>query len=655
MTALTAVGLCAAVGALAALVFFFVGRSVALGRMRGLGSRLARLEKSASRTAMDRLQMIRRMGGVVYLDGLVFSSDKTVERLFGAGLRNGARANWDKALSDWTNARKEARGSEAVALDFLCGCCHMLRGRKAEARAALSAALKLAVKLKDRAGMASCRFALGNLANSEKRYRAAHSHFAASARLWKVLDDPQEETGSLVRLAEVMEKLGQDRQALEYRRQALQLLEKAGDAVGAAAQYGAIGEILAAQGDMDGARAAHEDGLHLARQAGDRLAETERLAAIGDIHLTQGSPKRALDVLERALRGFREAHKFSGEVRVLCKLAAAHRQMGEQDVALEHYERSLKLARRLGDRALQARSLEGMASGCAACGTYHRASALLHEAVELDRAVKDEVGLCNHLVSLGTALLEQREFEKSERCLNEALEIARRNGDTRTEMLGILELARGLRGQGRSAETLDLLEKCRAHARGLGDSETLARVHSEIGLNHLAAKNQERAVSELRAAVELRHKAGSIRELGHDLVNLGVALEAGADPGSGMRSIEDGLRRLHSTGVKADETWALCVLAAANRRRGDPHLARQNLARALGLSRQGGDVLQEALCLCDLGRLCAAERDPKQARSYLEQAARVYSRLGAEDKARDVVRELNRLPHSGTGVQFLDE
>ena len=56
-----------------------------------------------------------------------------------------------------------------------------------------------------------------------------------------------------------------------------------------------------------------------------------------------------------------------------------------------------------------------------------------------------------------------------------------------------------------------------------------------------------------------------------------------------------------------------------------------------------------------LGRLCAAHGEIEEARGYLEQAARVYVRIGAEADARDVSQALRRLPRPGTGVRFIDD
>ncbi len=649
------IGLCLAVCALTTLIVFFVSRAAAQRRIVRFESRLTKLERTASREALDQLRTMRYRVGTVYLDGLVFTSDKAVARLFSAGLHDAARANWDRALNNWGGARKSADGSEAVALDFLCGCCHILRGRAEEARTIMVTALKAASKQGNRAGKASCLFALGSLEEGERQYRQARFHFAASSELWRILGEVHEQTNSLTRLAEVIEKLGDTHRALEIRRHTLRLMEKSGDKKGMAAQYGAIGDIFARQGDMDQARAAHEDGLHLARQSGDRLAEAERLAAIGDIHLSQDSLKRALDVFERALKIYREVHKPYGQARVLYKLAVVHRRLGDQGIALEYYEYSLKLARRIGDRVLQARNLEGVASGCVTQGAFERALPLLEEAIKLDRETESTTNLVNHLVAFGKVLLEQHEFLKAEQCLKEALTLARHIGTAHAGIPGIFELSRALRGQGKDTEVLELLEKHKSRIRGLNNPKLEAALHSAVGLSYLALNRHDLAVSELKTVIDLRRKLSSKTELGRDLVNLGVALEGQGKADGGRSSIENGLRELHSAGAKTDEAWALCALAEVHMHAGRFRSVRQNLVRALELSREADDAQKEGDCLLGLGRLCVAERESDQARLCFEQAERIYSRLSVEEKLKQVRDELGRIPHSETGVQFLDD
>lgn len=652
MTVLLVAALCLACGALGAAAAFFSTRRRSKHLALALEARLHRLEKSAGRDALERLRIMRQRTGMVYLDGLPFAADKEVTRLFDAGLRHASRGHWEKASESWVQACKAATESEKLALDFLAGCCLMMGSRAEKAGEAFRSVLARAEGSGDRPAAASCYFVLGRLDEESKRYANSRDDYLKSAGLWRTLDDVESETASLRQAAVSSARLGQWKEALDLHRQALRLLERLDDKVGAAAEYGAVGTILGQQGEFDKARAAHEDGLHFARQAGDRLGEADRLSAIGEIHLRQGSPKRALDVFERALRSYQDAHRHSGEAWTLCRIALAHVELGERDVALEHYEQALRLGRRLGDRRIIACGLEGVAEGAASHGDPERAQSLLEAAVGLDRETGNEAGIMRRLSALGRVLLLRHDNEKAEAVLHEAVETCRRLKDSGLELSAAVDLARARREQGRVKEALDVLE----HYRGSLPAEPAdaASWHMEAGLCYLGLDDRDKAVVELRQAVELRRARGG-RELGQALVNLGVALNASGDREAGLRIAEDGLRELHNSGTHSDEVWALWSLAGLNRSRGNPAAARQNLERALELARQGKEETVEAECLLLLGRSAAADGDFGQARELLERAARFFTTTGSADRARQATEEIRRLPRSGAGVRFLDE
>jgi len=651
---LVAVPVGVALCAVFALVFFFLGRASAARQYQGREVRLVRLERKGSVDHAGRLRAMRRRVGVLYLDGLPFTGPGEVGRLYEDGLKHAARGGWDRALRTWSEASARAEGSEKAALEFLCGGCHLLRRRLDMAKQAFGHGLRLAARADDKTGIASCRFALGEIVLTTEP-DLAKEHFAESVRLWQALGDKADEVRGLSRLAELARRRGDVTQSMDYHRQALNLTEELKDAVGAALQYAEIGDMMAEEGDLDKARAAYEDGLHLARRAKDRRVDARLLSSVGRIHLVQGSFRRALDAFGRVLKLYRELGDQSGQTFALQQLAQAHRGMGQSDVALEFFERALSQARKTGERQLEAGCLAGIAVGLAAHGNYERATELLERAVDLARETKADADLSSYLGALGQVSLKRRRLEEAERQMREALAIAERSGDATTVMKRKVELAGALRLQGRNEEALVMLEGSGVLQDSAPDSELRARANHEAGLNHLAAGDAERAVTELTRAVAIRRKLKTDLELGRTLVGLGLAEKSRRNLDVALRMMEDGLKLLNTAGTRADEAWALRRIGGVNELRGNPEAARENLLRALDLSQEVGDGRGEASSLVRLGRLCAAHGDIEEARGYLQQAARVYVRIGADADARDVSQALRRLPRPGTGVRFIDD
>lgn len=634
----------------AAVVFFLLGRVSVQRRTARLEARVMRAEQVGSREALERLQVMRRHLGVLYIDGLPATGNRKLERLFVSGLRSAGRIQWDRAAKDWQEALRFAEGSEAAALRFLCAGCYLIRGRYDQARGELEGCIELARHNSDRVGVASGRFALGILERDAGQPDAARVQFSACIGLWAELGEVREQARASVRLAGLLELAGDMDGALSLHRDVLRFCEQLGDDARMAGQYGTIGRMLLVRGDLDGARAAYEDGLHVAHKTGDRAIEAECLAAIGRIHLRQGSPKRAREVLERALKWFRDGNLEPAQAEVLVDLAHAYCGVGKRDVALECYEQALRLARKAGNKSRQAASLVGMALASREHGLYEKSLELLIEAVELDRDGEDRSSLGKHLVALAFTRLELHDTGRARVEFGEAQALVGDGGDEETGAWIQLGLARLLRSEAKFDEAAE-------HLSGLsvsGDTAVGALFHIETGLTHLARRDAASAIRELERAADIQRKLNDHRGFGRSLVDLGTALAATGELDKATRLVEDGVDRLHSAGTRSDEAWALRALAEVDRARGRMRSALQHLERSLEHVRSAGDHWGEAETLLVLGRLAVAERDAAKAKVSFDAARRSFVQFGAVRRIAEVDEELAQLPEAESGVKFLD-
>jgi tetratricopeptide (TPR) repeat protein len=618
-----------------------------------LERRLTLLEDAAGRKYRERLATMKRRLGFVYLDGLPAAIDPEVAEMFEAGTRYATQAEWDKAGERWTKAQAKAGPAGAAALRILCGICRLLLNQPEKAQAEFEAALVASRDAGDRAGTAASLLALGAMAAEQGISRDATQQLGEALHLSRRLGLSELEAVALVRLAGLADAGKDYDRALALHRQAVKVLQAAGDRVAAVRQYGAAGNTLFGKGELDKARAAHEDGLLLAKQVNDRLGEAERLASIGVIHRAQGDAERALDVLERAFHMYEELHQPGPMARLLYELSFIHEQLGETDAAHEYHERSLTLAREAGDRHLQARNLEQMAEHCLSQGAFEPGLALFEEAAKIDREDSSKRDLCHDLTGVGRALLRLDRGAEATKFLADALVLSGELADQKAEIWVSLYLGQAQRAAGLAADALKSLERTQTLAGKIGEEGVQAAALSEAALVHAGQEDWSSAATAAQSAVELHRKLDDKRAQARDLVEIGVALRHQSRLEDAKSRIEDGLRLAHETADTEIEARSLFEMAAVNLALGKPGLARENLQRSLQLREAEGDPRGQAECLLELGRLLARAGETEAARSRLDQAARLFVKLDDRERAADATRALAELPGSGGGVQII--
>jgi predicted ATPase/DNA-binding CsgD family transcriptional regulator len=175
-----------------------------------------------------------------------------------------------------------------------------------------------------------------------------------------------------------------------------QWLERALDAsrtrpVSAAAHATALnaaGEMAWGRGDMDHARACHEQSLALRRQMADRPGVAQSLQYLANL------------AMER----------------------------GEDDTAWALHQEALDQRRQLGVPRDIAISLQSLGRLAAIRGDIDGATRLLEEALQLSRVAGDEIGLAAALRELGEVALKQMHVDQAAALLGESLSLARTVG-----------------------------------------------------------------------------------------------------------------------------------------------------------------------------------------------------------------------------------
>jgi CHAT domain-containing protein/tetratricopeptide (TPR) repeat protein len=269
------------------------------------------------------------------------------------------------------------------------------------------------------------------------------------------------------------------RAAAAYR-EALPLLESAGEPGTLAAAEWRLGQALVETGEPRQGAATLERAVVRFRSLHDGVGEARAGNALGDAWRNLGEATRAFAAYNRSLELYRQAGNVSGTATTLNNLGLVLETTGRLGDAIDHYEAALAVWRRLGARSAEAATLQNLGSLYALIGYDAEALDLLGRASALLAGDRDQGKRIRALVALGWAQYLAGQPEQALGRYREALDLARRAGG-RLEEEGIWDrrgsALRALRRYDEAAESYSrALEKSRAAGSALSEGNTLANL-----------------------------------------------------------------------------------------------------------------------------------------------------------------------------------
>ena len=243
----------------------------------------------------------------------------------------------------------------------------------------------------------------------------------------------------------------------EGRRWLEETLVKADNGAARIAVLDGVGWLANAQGDLDRAQAAAEEGLRLSGEAGIEGSVTASLrGTLGDVVQLRGDSERAKELFEESVRLYRKAGDRWGVAWALGGLGTFFNDRGDYERAKELYEEGLVLSRSLAQVELHSAYLNSLGHVSLLEGDYERATSLSEEAAALLREHGRRGGLVFALDNLGWASLLQGDQDRSATLYEESLVVCRELGDKfiGSESLEGLACSAASRGEGERAARL---------------------------------------------------------------------------------------------------------------------------------------------------------------------------------------------------------
>jgi adenylate cyclase len=245
-------------------------------------------------------------------------------------------------------------------------------------------------------------------------------------------DQPNQAKGQSA-LGILLRKEGDYAAAETWLKAARENYERLVDLAGAGRVLAEMGEVYRLKGDYTKAEEAFRESLLLTNTVLDRKARLPARAGVlksaGTLALVQGDAERARKLYGESLDILRDLDDKPGIGGVLNNLGVVAMFQEDYPTAQPLYEESLAVMREIGNRWAEGQLLNNLALVIRYQGDSDPARQMLEESVAVRRALGDKWGIANSLSSLANLLVHLGEFEGVREMLDESLHINQELGD----------------------------------------------------------------------------------------------------------------------------------------------------------------------------------------------------------------------------------
>jgi predicted ATPase/class 3 adenylate cyclase/Tfp pilus assembly protein PilF len=185
-----------------------------------------------------------------------------------------------------------------------------------------------------------------------------------------------------------------------------------------------VGELASAQGELDRAQEACQEGLQLLAQEATSEAKLNLLDSLGFVALHREEYGQAKELFEEGLELSREMSDTWWLASFLLFLAIVPHYLGDYERATELTEESMDLFREQGDKHSLAHCLNNLAMMVYSKGDLRQAGKLTEEAVALFRELGNRVDVAFVLCNLGWIALLQDDLGRAADFYRESLSLS---------------------------------------------------------------------------------------------------------------------------------------------------------------------------------------------------------------------------------------
>ena len=329
--------------------------------------------------------------------------------------------------------------------------------------------------------------------------------------------------------------IGKFEDALTDLKDLLKIHEERGNRQGIAIDFGNMGIVFQAQGDLKKSLQNHEKALEIVKEIGDKRGEGKALVNLGNAHSALGQVQKAIEFYEKGMKIAQEINDKYDEGTVLRNLGKAYHYLGRTGKAIEYNEKAMVIAHKIGNKHEQGVLIGDMGDEYRVQGFIDKSIECYENALEIAQSIGDKISESVHHGNLGIDYRIQGDNEKAIKFLEKAVTIAHEIKDRRYESRWLTNLGIVHRDLGEWTKAIEYYRNALEIAKDIEDKRNEGFLNGEIGTVYRCQNEIEKALEYYGKALKIAQDIEDKSNLSKWLGNLGTTYK---NVGNFMKAIE---------------------------------------------------------------------------------------------------------------------
>jgi tetratricopeptide (TPR) repeat protein len=370
-----------------------------------------------------------------------------------------------------------------------------------------------------------------------------------------------------------------------------------------------LGSVYQLKGDLESALDSFERMLRLSWVVASKTKAAVAFNKMGRVWRQKGNLDLALEYLERGLDMFRQSNDLRGVATSLDDIGQSYWILGRYVEALDRSAKGLEMRRQLGDPRSIAASLSNIGNIEKSRGLFDEAESCYREAMQLRRSAGDRYGYITSLLNLGELAFERGDLEQARDSWEDALSEAESIGALPLQMILLNKIGEAAISMGKLPDARQHIEGAMTLATEIEDQRAYIDILLNLATIDLKEGNTAQASKYAHDCLELAERRQMRRKVGRSQMTLGEVAAA----------------------TLFDESTPEVKLTAED-----------HFRRAIKTFRSMGNDVELARALRRLGEFQVERGLALQARTSLEEAAKIFGRLGlrAVEEVQETLEDL---------------
>jgi eukaryotic-like serine/threonine-protein kinase len=399
----------------------------------------------------------------------------------------------------------------------------------------------------------------------------------------------EQEGTSLHLMAVAYRMLSKPEEALRNEREALTIWRRIGQKRGLAFSLNEMAKAQDALGNSKDALGNYQEALQIRREIGDKRGLGDTLIDLGNFYDDRGDHEQALKMYKEALELQRDLGNESLQAICLNNIGTAYSEKGQYEDSLTYYQQALQLREKSKVPQDIVEAVHNLGETFADMGQYDQAISYYLRALDLRRNMNDPRGAALESFSLGELFDYQGRFGAAVNSRQEALKAFRDLKDGTSWMAKVLGgYAEALVLAGRGDEAKGDLNESLKLARDLKSDSVTAETLGFQGDSYFYQADFKSARASYTQALQAASRAKEPVEILIAKANLAKVQVQEKHAREAIAALRPLIQQANELGLKYTAVESSIFLAEAMLQAHDASGARQELDRALLLSEKLG-------------------------------------------------------------------